>query len=136
MPLHPSTRDALGKYVALRASHGGEDDHLFVLSTGRPPAPTTVTKAFVKVARQVGLRGGPGEPATRLHDLRHLFACRSLENAVATDRDNVNRHTLALSTYLGHARVSDTQWYLEATPARLAQIAREAESAHARRALP
>ena len=136
VPFHPSTRDALGKYVALRASHGGEDDHLFILSTGRSPAPTTVTKAFIKVARQVGLRGGPGEPGTRLHDLRHAFACRSLENAVATDRDSVNRHMLALSTYLGHARVSDTQWYLEATPVLLAQIAREAESAHARRALP
>ena len=108
MPLHRSTRDALRKYVALRMSKGGEDDHLSVLSTGRPPAPITVTKAFIKVARQVGLRGGPGERGTRLPDLRHAFACRSLENAVATDRDSVNRHMLALSTYLGHARVSDT----------------------------
>ena len=136
VPIHASTREALGHYVAQRARHGGEDDHLFILSTGRPPAPDTVTKAFIKVARQLGLRGGPGEPGTRLHDLRHAFACRSLENAVATDRDSVSRHMLALSTYLGHARVSDTQWYLEATPALLEQIAREAERAHARRAMP
>lgn len=136
VPLHPSTQDALGKYLALRKSHGGKDDHLFVLSTGRPPTPTTLTKAFIKVARQIGLRGGPGEPGPRLHDLRHAFACRSLENAVATNLDCVNRHMLALSTYLGHARVSDTHWYLEATPALLGQIARDSEGAHERRTLP
>ena len=70
VPLHPSTQDALGTYLALRASHGGKDDHLFVLSTGRPPAPATLTNAFIKVARQTGLRGEPGEPGPRLHDLR------------------------------------------------------------------
>ena len=136
VPLHPSTQDALAKYVVLRASHGGKDDHLFVLSTGRPPTPSTLTRAFIKVARQIGLRGEPGEPGPRLHDLRHAFACRSLEHAVATNPDGVNRHMLALSTYLGHARVADTQWYLEATPALLGQIARAAESAHERRTLP
>ncbi len=136
VPLHPSTQDALGEYLALRASHGGKDDHLFVLSTGRPPTPTALTKAFIKVARQIGLRGGPGEPGPRLHDLRHSFACRSLENAVATNLDSVNRHMLALSTYLGHARVSNTYWYLEATPALLGQIARDTEAAHERRTLP
>ncbi len=136
VPLHPSTQDALRTYIALRSSQGGKDNHLFVLSTGWPPAPVTVTQACIKVARQVGLRGGPGEPGTRLHDLRDAFACRSLENAVATNRDSVNRHMLALSTYLGHARVSDTQWYLEATPALLGQIAREAESVHEQRMSP
>ena len=43
---------------------------------------------------------------------------------------------LALSTYLGHASVSDTHWYLEATPALLGQIARDTEAAHERRTLP
>jgi hypothetical protein len=34
---------------------------------------------------------------------------------------------LALSTYLGHTNVSDTYWYLEATPVLLGQIAEVAE---------
>ena len=88
---------------------------------------------FVKLARQVGLRGGPGEPGPRLHDLRHRFAVRSLEHTVAADRDSANRHMLALATYLGHNSVSSTYWYLEATPVLLRDIARKAEQAHAGR---
>ena len=38
-------------------------------------------------------------------------------------RDRINRHMLALSTYLGHARVTSTYWYLEATPQLMADIA-------------
>jgi len=29
---------------------------------------------------------------------------------------DVNRNILALSTYLGHAKVSDTYWYITSTP--------------------
>ena len=90
-----------------------------------------MTGIFVKLAGQVGLRGGPGVPGARLHDLRHRLAVRSLEHAIATDR--ANRHMLALATNLGHNNVSSTYWYLEATLVLLRHIAREAEHAHARR---
>ena len=33
----------------------------------------------------------------------------------------------ALSTYLGHARVADTYWYLEATPVLLREVAEAGE---------
>ena len=136
VPLHRTTVDALGRYLTIRQRRGGTSEHLFVLSTGRPINPDIVTGMFVKLARQVGLRGGTGEPGPRLHDLRHRFAVRSLEHAIATDRDSANRHMLALATYLGHNNVSSTYWYLEATPVLLRHIAREAEHAHARRASP
>ena len=42
--------------------------------------------------------------------------------------DDVGRHMLALSTYLGHANPSDTYWYLQATPALLTGIAAAAEA--------
>ena len=134
VPLLRTTVDALGRYLTIRQRRGGTSEHLFVLSTGRPINPDIVTGMFVKLARQVGLRGGPGEPGPRLHDLRHRFAVRSLEHAIATDRDSANRHMLALATYLGHNNVSSTYWYLEATPVLLRHIACEAEHAHARRA--
>ncbi|MEH3117050.1 MAG: hypothetical protein PGN25_05410 [Methylorubrum populi] len=35
---------------------------------------------------------------------------------------------LALSTYLGHACLSDTYWYLEATPVLIRQIAEATEA--------
>jgi hypothetical protein len=36
---------------------------------------------------------------------------------------------VALSTYLGHARLSATQWYLQATPELMTDIANAAEAA-------
>lgn len=133
VPLHDSVQDAIERYLDIRRRIGGHDDHLFVLSTGRPPSPTGVTNTYISLARQIGLRGGPGTPGPRLHDLRHGFAVRSLEQAVGTNRQSVDRHTLALSTYLGHVGVSSTYWYLHATPALLKHIAEAAEEAHGRR---
>ena len=134
VPLHRSTVDALDRYLAIRRRCGAASEHLFVLSTGRAINPDIVTGMFVKLARHVGLRGGPGEPGPRLHDLRHRFAVRSLEDTVATDRDSANRHMLALATYLGHNSVSSTYWYLEATPVLLRHIASQTEHAHVWRA--
>lgn len=130
VPLHGSTRDALDRYLEIRNRNAGADDHLFIISTGRSPHPSNVTETFIRLARQVGLRGGPGERGPRLHDLRHSFCVRSLETAVAAGRDEVNRHALALTTYVGHSRVSSTYWYLEATPTLLRQVAQAAENAH------
>jgi integrase len=61
--------------------------------------------------------------------LRHTFAVRSLEHCCA-DRPGIARHMAGLSTYLGHAHVSDTYWYLQATPKLMQQIALAGESLH------
>ena len=126
IPIDASTRKALAEYLSLRRRIGGSDPHLFVLSTGEPPDHASVTRAFIKLARQAGLRPASGR-GPRLHDLRHSFAVRSLEQC-GSDRAAINRHMLALSTYLGHACLSDTYWYLEATPVLTRQIAEAAEA--------
>ena len=77
--------------------------------------------------RETGLRGLPGEKGPRLHDLRHTFAVRSLE-ACGGDRRAISRHMLALATYLGHAKLSHTWWYLQATPALMQHIAEAGEA--------
>ena len=38
-------------------------------------------------------------------------------------RNAITKHMLALSTYLGHAKVADTYWYLEAVPELMRDIA-------------
>jgi hypothetical protein len=43
-------------------------------------------------------------------------------------RDRITRHMLALSTYMGHARLESTYWYLESTPQLMADIADLCES--------
>ena len=133
VPLHESVRTALARYLAIRLRCGSPSDRLFVLASGRPVSPDYLTHTFVRLARQVGLRGGPGEPGPRLHDLRHGFAMRALESAVRGDRSAISRHMLALSTYLGHANATATYWYLEATPVLLNQVSAATERLHAGR---
>ena len=79
VPLDDSVHRAMEAYLWERKRRGGPDEHLFVLSTGRPMHPVYLATVFVKLARRVGLRAGPGEPGPRLHDLRHSFAVRALE---------------------------------------------------------
>lgn len=129
LPLHDTTQRALDEYLSVRAQLGTLDDALFISTTGRTPAYDTVAPTFRGLARSIGLRGEPGQPGPRIHDLRHTFAVRSLEQC-RHDREAVARHVVALSTYLGHAHVSDTYWYLQATPILMGQIAEAGEALH------
>jgi hypothetical protein len=65
----------------------------------------------------------------RIRHFRHTMAVRSLEQC-PHDREAVARHIIALSTYLGHGRVTDTYWYLQATPLLMGQIAEAGEALH------
>jgi integrase/recombinase XerD len=46
---------------------------------------------------------------------------------------DVDRHLPELSTYLGHVKVSDTYWYLSATPELLGFATQRLEQAQRRR---
>jgi integrase/recombinase XerD len=52
---------------------------------------------------------------------------RALE-ACPDGRDRITKHMLALSTYLGHSKVCDTYWYLQATPDLMRNISKCCES--------
>ena len=132
--LHESAWEALERYLELRNRYEATDDHLLILWTGKPPTREYLSDMFLKLSREIGLRGKNGEPGPRLHSLRHTFAVRALEHADLPDRDSVNRHMMALSTYLGHSSVENTYWYLEATSALLKSIASAAEDAFTGRA--
>jgi integrase len=122
LPLHPTTRAALNRYIVIRKKLGGKGKDLFVVTTGEAPSQNTVYIVFVDLLRQLGLRGPKGSRGPRVHDLRHSFAVRSLQGC-GRDRNAVARHMAALSTYLGHSKVENTYWYLQATPALLRDIA-------------
>jgi integrase len=62
-----------------------------------------------------------------LHSFRHTFAVRALESC-PDGRDRIAQHMLALSTYLGHASVVETYWYLQATPQLMKDVSHAAES--------
>lgn len=127
VPLHPTARTALKGYMRRRAQVRGAGDALFVNDHGRRPSYVTIYALFLRIGRETGIRGLPGEKGPRLHDLRHTFAVRSLE-ACDGDRRAISRHMLALATYLGHADPSHTWWYLQATPTLMRHIADAGEA--------
>jgi integrase len=59
-----------------------------------------------------------------LHDLRHSFACEVLRRWQRSKKGAVGR-VAVLSRYLGHQRVTDTYWYLTATPELLSEAAKQ-----------
>ena len=129
VPLHESARCGLQQYVAARNRIATTTTKVFISRRGTGLPYPTVNATFLYLARSVGLRGGPGLGGCRIHSLRHTFAVRSLEQC-AGDRKAVARHMVALSTYLGHSHVSDTYWYLQATPKLLGDVAIAAEALH------
>lgn len=127
VPLHPTTRRTLDSYLAARARFASTDDAVFLSERGTGLRYPTVISTFLTLVRCIGIHPGPGQRGPRIHDLRHTFAVRSLEQC-ATNGEAVARHMLALSTYLGHAHLLDTYWYLQATPRLLADVAAQSES--------
>lgn len=126
VPLHSTTQRELDSYLEARAEVACVDDTVFVSERGTALSYPTVVTVFLSLVRGMGIHPGVGQRGPRIHDLRHTFAVRSLERC-ASNRDAISRHMVALSTYLGHAHLYDTYWYLQATPALLADIAGRAE---------
>jgi integrase len=126
LPLHVTTRMALDRYIDHRLQFAGADPHLFVTRRGGKLSRTVVSETFHQVLQAAGIPHRPHRRRLRLMDLRHTFAVRALEGSPET-RDAIGRHTLALTTYMGHACVSDTYWYLETTPQLMTDIANACE---------
>lgn len=126
VPLHSSTVAAIERYLAGRQALAADTDAVFVGLTGKPPQYSGLKCVFARLMEKMGLQHVRNGGQPHIHDLRHTFAVRSLEQCRG-DRNAVSRHMTALSTYLGHTNVSDTYWYLQATPVLMGQIAESAE---------
>lgn len=89
---------------------------------GTPLPDRTVHCTFETLRRRLGWIARGGHAAPRIHDLRHSFICHSLLRSYqqAQPIDNIID---ALSTYVGHTKVSDTYWYVTATPELMAVAA-------------
>jgi integrase/recombinase XerD len=128
IPLHPTTQQILHRYV-LKRDHQYPipySSRFFVSETGDGLVSCTVRATFIKLSRKIGLRGITDSHGPRLHDFRHRFAIQTLLRWYQ-DGTDVNQHLPELSTYLGHVKVSDTYWYLTATPELLQLALQRAE---------
>ncbi len=127
LPLHATTCAALDRYIDQRRRCAGTNPHLFVTRRGGKLSRTVVSETFHQVLKAAGIPHRPTRRRLRLMDLRHTFAVRALERSPET-REAIGRHTLALTTYMGHACVLDTYWYFEATPPLMTDIANACET--------
>ena len=121
VPIHTSTRNKLKKYAIKRdyLLKGFSAPTFFVSDIGSPLTVHTARRTFRIISRQIGLRGPSDSFGPGLHDMRHRFAVNTLINWYRSGLD-VERNISKLSTYLGHAHVEDTYWYLSAVPELLA----------------
>jgi integrase/recombinase XerD len=117
IPLHLSTQQALQEYVVKRdrLCPNPQVPSFFIAEQGVRLTGDIVRYTFIKLSRQTGLRGPTDTHGPRLHDFRHRFAVNTLLEWYRSGTD-VNRHLPELATYLGHVHVTDTYWYLSATP--------------------
>ena len=117
VPLHPSARQALERYAALRDRAFPEPvSRAFLVSeTGARLLHCTVNRWFLSVCCHLGWRKPRHRDGPRLHDLRHYFAVRTLLGWYRSNAD-VEARLPELATYLGHVHVRDSYWYLTATP--------------------
>jgi integrase len=139
VPLHPSTVQALRRYRRLRERLGQftQGDAPFFIGMGRrgqglPLSVGQAHRVFAQLRKQLGWRNRGMHHAPRIHDLRHTFVVRRILRWVAEGVD-VDQAMLSLSTYVGHAMVTNTYWYLSAVPELMALAAVRFQSCAPRR---
>ncbi len=134
VPVHPSTLRALQRYAELRDYRCPDPatSSFFVSDRGTRLTEWCVRWTFVKLSREIGLRGADDSRGPRVHDLRHRLATATLLKWYRRGID-VERHLPQLSAYLGHAHVTDTYWYLSATPDLLHYVMRRAQRSREQR---
>ena len=129
VPLHPSTVEALRLYRGRRdlAGISVQDEAPFFVGTrgrrrGTPLGDRQVYRVFTELRERLGWRNRGAHHAPRIHDLRHTFVVRRILLWQAQGVD-VDQAMLSLSTYVGHAMVTNTYWYLSAVPELMALAA-------------
>lgn len=133
VPMHPSVVSVLRRYQSLRNLHVEftEEMPFFVGTRGRCKGHflglRQVHKVFDGLRYQLGWVNRGTNDAPRIHDLRHTF----IVNRVMlwhTQGVNVDQQMLALSTYVGHAKITNTYWYLSGVPQLMAVAANKFEA--------
>ena len=137
VPVHPTTLTALRDYARHRDAvfPMPRDSAFFLSSRGNRLSPSGLYAAFDAACALAGLDGDKG---LRPHDLRHRFAVTRLA-VWHQEKADVQALLPLLATYLGHARYTDTAYYVTGT-AELLGIAAErafaAEVSHERSFFP
>jgi integrase/recombinase XerD len=126
--VHPTTRTALQRYARVRdrlCPHPASP-RFFLSDRGKHISDDMVRWTFIRLSRQIGLRNVTDSRGPRIHDFRHRLAISTLVRWHRRGVD-IETHLPELCAFLGHAHITDTQWYLTATPELLHQALRRVE---------
>lgn len=115
LPLHASTVKALGIYDRFRRQYHRNipPEAFFVTERGTRLTYYRTLMTFCDLRQNLGW--DQFKPRPRIHDLRHTFAVRGLLHWYQRG-ENIDHNILALQTYLGHKKITDTYWYLSGIP--------------------
>lgn len=116
IPVHPTTIEALKRYVRNRDMHYLvlPASAFFINHHGDRLDRTTVQKIFRKMCVRAGV-GATAHLKPRILDFRHSMAVRNLQRCYEEDLD-VDQIIAILAHYLGHENPEYTYWYLTMTP--------------------
>jgi len=129
VPIHASTQRILVEYDRRRDEliNPPCSEYFLVAERGGRLLPQYVSRVFLRLSRQIGLRAPNASSGPRIHDFRHSFAVNTLLQWYRTG-EKVDTLLPKLSTYLGHSCVRDTYWYLSACPELMEFAARRLET--------
>lgn len=126
LPIDPSVVAALREYKKLRDQFYPRcrTSIFFVLSDNMPLTYSGLGKAFYEAKKKLGWKG---YMTRRIHDLRHTFVVKRLI-AWHKNGEDTEKKIAALSVYIGHAKVSDTYWYIHFVPELMELVSNRFES--------
>ena len=103
-------------YSAAHAAHIGidADSWFFPNAMGECYSPRTFYDKFRQILWQAGISHQGKGKGPRVHDLRHTFAVHSLQQNIEMGKDIYTSLT-CLMVYLGHSKISSTEYYLRLT---------------------
>lgn len=128
VPFHATVAGELKRYLAIRDRYATRDAtaSFFLVASGKSPSMRQVHWVFQRLRQDAGLIPRGGHNAVRIHDLRHTFICRRVQSW-QIDGADIDNAIAALSTYVGHVKISDTYWYLTGTPDLMAVAGKQFE---------
>lgn len=133
VPLHESALERLRQYRRLRDRWVTPTDEsaFFVGHRGRrrgqPLNRRSVDRVLAQIRTRLHWPNRGAHHAPRVHDTRHTFVVRRILAWQAQGVD-IDQAMLALSTYVGHAMVINTYWYLTGVSELMALAAQKFES--------
>lgn len=113
IPLSSSSIAALLQYRDQRAQYGHSHSSgapFFVNKLGKRCSLSAIQEVFWRGIQKLGIKTAQGT-RPRIHDFRHSFATRWLNEFYRSGKDPT-AYLPILATYLGHANISNTQVYL------------------------